>query len=530
LGGEQSNPRIINLIVLVAIAMTLFIIAISNYISLTIAEWISRTKELGIRKLMGSSVTQLNFQFILETLLFSVITLPFTGLLAYLALPYFNEIVQKQLIVAAFLSWPVLAVLVIALMAYTLITGLFLFRLVGSKMVGQKIKPSFGKIRIPASLVMQGVMTFSIACLSVIGFRQLSYIQAKDLGFQKHDVITVPLFSENFNSIIGQVTGDLRGRMNYFEDEVLKNPLVEGISCSAFRLGSGTISALTKTDSLGEDDNIFLALNSVDYDFLETVGVPLLAGRGFSREYGTDHLQAFILNEEAVKVLGFKNPINAVGQHVEAVSKKGQVIGVAPNFHFEGLQNEIRPLLFEVAAWKFSNFTIRLSGHDNGSAIEFLRTTWNEVFPETVFQYEYLENDLANNYRFETSLARLTKGISILTILLSLLGIYSSASHLAVKRIKDITMRKVLGATHWQLIHSFSKPFIGVLVLGFLLSIPIIYYCASSWLSTFAYHTSISIVDLILVFLGGLVLVIFSLGQQLWKVVTINPVNNLRHE
>jgi putative ABC transport system permease protein len=526
--GEQSNPRIINLFVLVAIGMTLFIIAVSNYISLTSAEWISRAKELSIRKLMGSTAPQITLQFMLETLLFSVTTLPLTILLVFLGLPYFNEVVQKQLSMASLLSWPVLALLGIAIASYTLITGLLQIRLIKTKFRGQQVKPS--STRLPASLVMQGVLTFTIACLSVIGFRQLSYINKKDLGYQKENIITVPLFSDNFNSIIGQVTGDLRGRMNYFESEALKNPAVEAISCSAFRLGSGAISALTKTDSLGEEDNIFLALNSVDYDFLETVDVSLLAGRSFSRDYGTDHELAFILNEEAVRVLGFKNPVNAIGKTVEAVGKKGQVVGVVPNFHFEGLQNQIRPLIFEVAAWKFSNFTIRLSGHDNTKAIDFLRTTWNEVFPETVFQYEYLDNDLANNYRFEASLASLTKGISILTILLSLLGIYSSASHLAIRRVKEIAMRKVLGATNLQLLHSFSMPFIRVLAFAFLLSLPIIYYCGYSWLSTFAYHISISTLDLVIVLFSGSLLVFLSLGKQLWKVVRLNPVKNIRHE
>jgi putative ABC transport system permease protein len=338
----------------------------------------------------------------------------------------------------------------------------------------------------------------------------------------------VPLFSENFNSILGQVTGDFRGRMNYFEDEVLKHNEVDAISCSSFQPGQGAIHALVKTDSLRDEDNVFISLNSVDYDFLDTYKINLIAGRAFSRDFGTDHLQAFIVNEEAVKTLGFKTASSALGKNLEAVGKQGQVVGVMKNFHFEGLQNPIQPLLLEVAAWKFTTFSIRLN--DQQAGLKIVNDKWNEVFPETVFQYTFLENDLAANYQFESSLMKLTQAISILTVLLSLLGMYASASHYSIKKIKELTMRRVLGATSKNLIIVFSKPFFHLMVVGFIIATPIVYKLSETWLSSFAYRTPLKLNDLIMIFSIAIILIVLVLLQQLLRVIRLNPVDNLRSE
>ncbi len=527
--GEQANQRIVYVYVFAAIGITLFIIAIINFISLTSAEWIAREKELRIRRIMGSSKKLIAGQFLLEGFLFSFIMLPMALLISYLLLPYFNSITQKQLLPQLFFSWPIVITLIVAVIIYIGCTGVFASIPTQIEKANVKV-PSWWISNLPPSLLLQAMLTFIISCFSLTAYRQLNFIENKSLGFEKNNLIIVPLFSENFNSILGQITGDFRGRMNFFEEEVLKHPSIEAISSSAFQPGRGTVLALVKTDSLKDADNTFVGLNSVDYDFLETYKIKLLAGRNFSKEFGTDHLQAFIINEEAVKTLGFKTPHEALGKNVEAVGKQGQVVGVMENFHFEGLQNPIRPLLFEVAAWKFTTFSIRLNEKQRQAGIDILNNKWKEVFPETAFQYTFLEEDLAANYQFESSLTKLTQGISILTVLLSLLGIYASASHLSLKKLKELTVRRVLGASSRNLIQVFTKPFVRVLIISFIIASPVIWKLSEAWLSSFAYRTHLQISDLILIFAVAVGLISLVLIHQLINVVNLNPVDNLRRE
>lgn len=527
--GEQANPRIVYVYVFASIGITLFVIAIINFISLTSADWLNREKELRIRRIMGSSKKLIASQYLFEGLMFNVVLLPLALLVSYFILPYFNEITQKQLLPDYFTSWPVIMMLLIAIIIYVGCTGAFLS--IPSQIDSLNTKRSSRlTANLPPSLLLQCMLTFVIACFSLTAYRQLTFIENKSLGYQKDNLIIIPLFSENFNSILGQITGDFRGRMNFYEEEVLKNGSVEAISSSAFPPGQGTVLALVKTDSLKDQDNMFIGLNSVDYDFLDTYKIKLLTGRNFSKEFGTDHLQAFILNEEAVKVLGFKTPHDAIGKNVEAVGKQGQVVGVMENFHFEGLQSPIRPLLFEVAAWKFTTFSVRLNQDQRQAGLDLLASKWKEVFPETAFRYTFLEDDLANNYQFESSLTKLTQGISVLTVILSLLGIYASASHLSLKKLKELTMRRVLGASSGNLVQVFTKPFVRVLLVSFVIAIPVIWKLSEAWLSSFAYRTHLHLSDLLLMFMIAFILVTLVLIKQLVNVVHLNPVDNLRRE
>jgi putative ABC transport system permease protein len=528
--GEQTHERIAYVYVFAAIGVALFIIAIINYISLTSAEWIARNKELTIRLIIGSSKTQMILQFLTESALFTFFLLPTVLLATFLVLPHFNRITQKQLMLDSLVTWPVITSVSVAILIYVLGTAILLMIGSKNKMSAVKHVLKSDSPNLPRGLVFQGALTIILSTFALIVHKQLLFFENQSLGFQKENMITVPLFSENFNSIIGQVTGDLRGRMNFFEAEVLNHGAIEAISCSAFKPGEGTISALTKTDSLSEKDNVFLSLNSVDYDFLDTYKIKILAGRNFSREYGTDHEEAFIINEEAVKKLGLKTPEFAIGTTVEAVGKKGKIIGVMQNFNFEGLQNQIHPLIFEVAAWKFSTFSIRLNDRQKQTALEILSNKWREVFPEVVFQYKFLEDDLAENYEFENSLSQLTQAVTSLTVLLSLLGIYASAILHSFKRTKELTVRKILGATSFTLIQVFIKPFVNVVLVSFALSVPVVWLLSDAWLERFAYRISLQPTDLLFVLVMAVGLIFIVLVQQLWKIIRLDPVKNLRNE
>ena len=296
-------------------------------------------------------------------------------------------------------------------------------------------------------IVFQFTVSVTLVVMGIIFFQQMDFVKHKPLGFQRDHMLTIPLFSDTPNSILGGgVDGPLRSRMNTFENEVMENSAVESVSVSSALPGGGAVNALVQTEKIKPEDNVFIAATAVDYDFLETYKMELLAGRNFSKAFGTDHLQAFIINEQAVKTLGWDSPAAAIGQSIELLNKQGTVVGVVKDFHFQGLQQPLRPLILEVSAGKFTVFSLRLNANDIPGSIEWIKTKWEKIFPEMVFEYHFLDDRLDLNYGREQRMVTLMKYFSLLAIFISALGLFGLAAYINHLREKEVSIRKVLGA------------------------------------------------------------------------------------
>ncbi len=273
----------------------------------------------------------------------------------------------------------------------------------------------------------------------------MEFLRSETTGFEKDNLITIPLFSNNPNSILGGgVDGLLRARMNAFEEEVLKQPAFHAITLSSALPGIGFMTnALIQTDSIRAEDNVFAAVNAVDYDFIETFGMEVVAGRGFLKSFGTDHLQAFVINEQAVPYFHWKNAEDAIGKNMEIMGKKGTVVGVLKDFHFQQLQQPLRPLVMEVAAGKFGVFSVRLNeGASIHKSMDQLKTLWNASFPEKVFEYRFLDDQLQQSYDQVQRLGTLMQYFSVLAIFISALGVFGLAAYLNHQRLKEILSGK----------------------------------------------------------------------------------------
>jgi putative ABC transport system permease protein len=310
----------------------------------------------------------------------------------------------------------------------------------------------------------------------------------------------------------------------------MENSAVEAVSVSSALPGAGAVNALVQTETIKPEDNVFIAVTAVDYDFLQTYKMEVVHGRNFSKEFGTDHLQAFIVNEQAAKALGWKFPEEAVGQPIELLNKKGSVIGVVKDFHFQGLQQPLRPLILEVSAGKFTVFSLRLDAANIPGAIEWVKQKWDKIFPEMVFEYHFLDERLDLNYGREQRMMTLMKYFSALAIVISALGLFGLAAYINHLREKEVSIRKVLGAHPRQIFLVLSKDFIKMATVSILLAIPASYVLANQWLDSFSYKIGVSGLPYLIG--GGLMLltVLLTITWETMKSVNLNPVEKLRNE
>jgi putative ABC transport system permease protein len=531
---ESNANSYVYLYIFSIVAVLILVIACFNFINLSIARSLRRNKEIGIKKALGVERHTLVTQLLAESLLYVVVAFAISLILVYGILPVIHEITGKQLSLLALLS-PQTIALVLSVIAMTgILAGgypaFYITAIDTYKALKGQVPAGKGKFQIRKVLVVvQFLIAISMILFTLQVEKQLTYMRERPLGFDTDFILTVPLFSESFNSILGsRIDADYRKRMIAYEESVLTNSNIQAITCSSFLPGQGAISALIKTDSLTEESNVFIPLVSVDYDFIEAYGIKLLSGRNFSRSFGTDHLQAFIINEEAVRSLGFKNATEAIGKPLSAVGKEGTVVGVISNYHVQGLQFALQPLVLEVAASKFSTFSIKINPSAAQECIALLKREWDKFFPESIFAYSFLDEALDNNYQQEQRLGDTVFYSSMFTYLIAGLGLFGLAAYLNEQRVKEIAIRKVLGATARSIFATLSVDFLKMITLAFVLAIPTALYCMNQWLNNFYYKTPITFSIFVWVLVSTAAVVLITISYQTVKASQTDPANVLK--
>jgi putative ABC transport system permease protein len=519
------------------IGLLILLIACINFINLATVHSLRRAKEIGIRKVVGALKSGLTMQFLFESVTMVFGSFVVALMLIYSGLPWINSVTGKNLSMQLLLSPEVVVMLLLIFATTSLAAGVYpAFHIARFKPIAalkglRDPSMSSGFMLRRILVVVQFTASIVLIVFTLVIFRQVDFMQNKPLGFQRDFMLTIPLFSTNPNSVLGGgIDGPLRARMNAFENEVTSNATVEAITVSSGLPGQGVVNALVTTDKIKDTDNVFVPIVSVDYDFIETYKMQVIAGRGFSKETGTDHLAAFVANEEAVKTLGFADPDKAVGQNIGALGKNATIIGVIKNYHFEGLQQPMRPLLMEVAASKFDVFSLRLSNQNIQTSIERVKEVWNNFFPEKVFEYEFLDDRLRASYQREQQFGKLINLFSGLAVFISSLGLFGLAAYIGHQKKKEAGIRKVLGASTAQVFYSLSSEFIRILFISLFISIPLGYFFASSWLDDFANRINIGWLPFTAAFICTVLIVALTTAYQTLKTASINPVQTLRNE
>lgn len=520
-GYNKSMGDILYIYVVSAIALFVLLIACINFMNLSTARSGNRAKEVGLRKVVGAKKGNLIWQFYGESILLAFIGLFFSLIIIFFILPGFSTFAGKEFTLKKLLHWKFF----IGMFSITFLTGL----IAGSYpalflSAFQPVKILRGGLNIGAKgslfrkvlVVAQFALSISLIIGTIIIYNQLQFMKTKELGYDKEHLIYIPL------------RGDSGDSYDVVKSELKKDPRIINVSGSNHpptNIGSNSSGA--EWDGKNPEFSTLISHGSVDFDFIETMGIEMLEGRTFSNEFSTDTSSAFLVNEEVQKIMGGESVVN---KRFDFQGQEGTIVGVVKNYHFQSLQNDIEPLSLIVKPENVNYMIIRLQQGDVDERINFVRSTWERIIPNYPFDHRFVDETLDNMYRGWDRLSTLVKYFSFLAILIACLGLFGLASFTAEQRTKEIGVRKVLGASISNLLLLMSKEFTKWVLVANLLAWPIAYFVMKNWLQSFAYRTNLAWWIFASTGAVALVIALITVSYQSVKAALTNPVDALKYE
>ena len=508
----------------IAIALIILLIASINYMNLSTALSLKRTKEVGIKKTVGANRKTLILQFLGESFILSLIAYLVAILFVELLLPEFNFLAGKRLAIGfsdpSFLGLSVLVIAVTGLISGSY-PALFLSSFSPIQILKEKFKLNSGNLFTRKGLVVfQFIVSIVMIICTFVVISQLSFIRNSNLGFDKENLLCIKL------------TGEANSKYTVLKNELMKN--AEVISMSRSESINGTFTRTTSVNWVGKPQNEevhFWILNS-DENLAATYKFRMSMGRFFFEQYPSDKTGAYVINEAAAKSMGFKDPLN---KEIQLWGKKGKIIGVIEDFHYASFHTAIEPLIFTMPdrnqqAGRFQVLTIRFKSQSPNNLISSIEKTWHEQIAGSPFDYYFYDDSLNKLYFSEIRMGIIFKYFSFLSILIACLGLFGLVSISAEQRTKEIGIRKVLGASVSNVALILSKEFLLLVILSNVIAWPVAYFFMNKWLQDFAYR--INIVWWMFVLSGGIALLIalLTVSFQAIKAATTNPVKSLRYE
>lgn len=521
--NDSGLDRLDYLYITATVAFMVLVIACINFMNLSTACYSSRSKEVGIKKTLGSRRIFLIHQFFIESFILTVFGGLISLLVVYFTLPLFNKLIRAELIMDLWnIKFIVLFFLLIGLTAFLagLYPSFYLSSFQPVKTLKGRMISSKGKIGLRKGLV---VFQFSLSILFITGtlitFKQLKYTLNKDIGYDKEHVI----FSEITDA----------SKYHLLKEELLKNPHVMNVSAANW-WGFDNMSNTYGYDYPGKprDFDLLLTYQEVDFDYIETIGIPIVEGRSFSKEYKTDSDNAFILNETAIKAFDIIDP---VGARFNLHGRQGFIVGVMKDVHFRNLGNRIDPRIIHISNSNFGRVLIRLShvGSEKPSLnqmISSISKSWETVYTDTPFDFTFLDDNYKSVYEYERTITSLFSVFAILAILISCLGLFGLALFTAEQKTKEIGIRKTNGAHSRQIISSLILEFLKYVVIAYAIIGPVTYFFMKRWLNNFAYQTELSWWIFVLAGIIASGIAMITVSWQSWQAASKNPVEILKYE
>jgi len=513
-----------------AIAVLILLIACTNYMNLTTARSASRAKEIGIRQAAGAHRAQLVGQFLFESGFLSLLALGLGLALAALALPMLSGFLGKALSLRAEVVRSVPILFGFAVVVSLLAGGYPALFLSASRPV-DVLKGRSGA-RVKGAWMRKGlvVFQFAIAILLIVGtaviYKQMNFIRQKRLGYNPELLVTMPIFG--MDRKIQKVFNDLLAfRYRTVKQEFLKHPGI--LKATAFRWDMGPEGGgmLQDIRAEGMEDAVQMRVQEADEDFLDTYGIELVSGRNFLSDIQSDLTEAFILNETAVRLLGWQNPL---GRIVTWAGRRGPVIGVVKDFHDRSLREEIAPTAIVFRLHQFWSLAVRVQAKDIPGTLAFLKQTWEQFMPTRPFMYSFVDENLARMYQAEMKLWRMSQTFSMLAVFVACLGLFGLASFAAEQRTKEIGIRKVLGASLPGITLLLSKDFLKPVLVANAIAWPLAYAAADLWLQNFAYRVGIEVWPFLMGSVLAFMIALLTVSFQSVKAALANPVEALRYE
>ncbi len=512
-----------------AVALFILILACINFMNLSTARSARRAKEIGIRKVLGTERKTLIAQFLVESTITAFISLIIAVAVAFFVLPLFNDVAAKSLSIKDLLSTQLLPILILLPIVVGLLAGtypaLFLSKFKPIVVLKSNANTGFKKSNLRNVLVVfQFATSIMLIIATIIVYSQLQYIQTKKIGFNKDQVLIVDRAYA------------LNNNVQVFKNEVLA---LQGVS-------SGTICSYLPVSNSSRSDNTFskeavmdtksgfnMQVWRVDYDYIKTMGMEIVQGRNFAKDYGSDST-ALVITETTAKILGYANPI---GKMIYAPSDVDgdnalypkQIIGVVKDFHFESMRQKLSPLCMRLAnSTGLASFKVTTT---NAKAlIAQIEKKWKALAPGMPFSYRFMSDSFDEMYRSEQRAGTVAVVFAILAILIACLGLFGLVTHMAEQRNKEIGIRKVLGASVANVVGMLSKDFLILVTIASLIAFPVAWWAMSKWLRDYEYRINISIWVFLIAGAAALLIALITISYQAIKAAIANPVKSLRTE
>ena len=518
--GVQSGGRITYVRLFGIVALFILLIACINFMNLATARASKRAKEVGVKKVVGSSRGHLIAQFMTESVLMAVVSGLMAGLVTMLLLPALNNFTSKAMAFSLLEPAQLGMLLGIALLV-GLLAGSYPSLVLSSFAPIKVLKGSFRTSGWSAG-IRKGLVVFQfwISIFLIIGtmvvHRQIGFVKDKNLGYDKDNLVYLPL------------EGDLRENYDLFKAKMLENPKIKSLTTSSavpIYMSSSTSGGFS-WEGKNPDNNVLFQVLQVGHNFFETFDMEMAQGRAFDKMLSSDTANV-IVNEVTAASMELEDPLN---YPVTFWSRQGQVVGIVKNFHFSSLHNKIEPLVISLRPENTNHVFLKIDGAQTEETMAYIEAGFKEFNPRYPFEFDFMDQSYASLYARETSIGTLANAFAIIAIFICLLGLFGLASFAAEQRIKEIGIRKVLGAGVGNLVLLLARNFLILVALGFVLAAPLAWFGMNNWLADFEYRVSIGVGVFLVAGLASVAIALLTVSYHSIRAAYANPVKSLRYE
>lgn len=520
--GGSVQGSINNVYIFGMVAIFILVIACINFINLTTARSVERAKEVGIRKVVGAQKTHLASQFIGESVIICLVAAIFTFIFVSLLLPYFNQMAGKTVAKNIFSEPSYILILFGVAIGLGLISGIYPALVLSSFRPVSVLKGKFSGgsrgIFLRKGLV---VSQFTISIILIIGtlviYNQMQFMRNTDLGFDKEQIVV------------------LRPNRNPAQDAlqqaIHKIPEVKASGFGSSVPGGNNYSAYSEIENKKGDLQIAnIDVFFVDFDYVPTIDIEVVAGRSFSRDFASDTTQAMLINESTVQLLGYASAEDAIGRRFRQWGREGKIIGVVRDFHIASLQEKIEPLTMRIEPDRTPLLAVKIEARNVPGTIASIEQEWNKLLPQQPFDYYFLDEFFDRQYRTEQRFGTLFLNFAILAIFISCLGLLGLASYSTLQRRREIGIRKIVGASVSGIVNLLSIEFLKLVLIAFVIASPLAWFLMNKWLQDFAYRINISWWVFAVAGITAIFIALFTISFQTIKAAITNPVKSLRTE
>jgi len=527
--ARQPGPTgsLLNVYLFACIAVFILVIACINFMNLSTARSLERAKEVGVRKVLGVKPVSLMRQFLFESVLVSLFAAVIAVVLAQMGLPLIGQLAGKDLSQVRLLTPLWLVGIGVFGVAVGLLAGIypawFLSGFNPLTVLKGKFNPSRNGLSLRKALVVfQFTLSIALIAGTAIVYTQLKYLDRHELGFQKDQMVIL-----NFE-------GDqkVEEQINVVKKAIADQPGVVSVASSRAVPGEFLPNAYTQLEA---PDGSMVAngplIYEIDFDFIPTYHIPIVAGRNYSRAFTTDSAESMVINEAAARMFGYTHPADAVGKKFDQWGRKGVVIGVVRDFNFRSLHQAVEPLTLRYGYTNVLNrISVAIKGDNVPGTIAALKKTWDRIAPQRPFLYHFLDESFGAQYEADRHFGQLFSLFSLLAIGIACLGLFGLSTFMAQQRIKEIGIRKVLGSSVTGIVLLLSRDFLKLIFLAALVAIPLCWWAMNSWLQGFAYRIMLGPVVFLEAALIALAVAVLTIAWQAVKAARANPIRSLRSE